>query len=164
MHNNDDDDVVVVAVVVVVCCCCCCCCCFFFAGNDKEGAGTEPEPEIIMGPIHIFKLVVIMFSSLVLLLSPLKRSSTFSLSFSFSFSSLSPFLLLLLLLPLGPFPRCTLSCCDYFKKFSTLATPLPHHTLECFQKEEKGEKEGEVVYLGFSCSSSSVWCLSFLCF
>ena len=28
---------------------------FFFAGNDKEGAGTEPEPEIIMGPIHIFK-------------------------------------------------------------------------------------------------------------
>ena len=103
-----------------------------------------------------------MFSSLVLLLSPLKRSSTFSLSFSFSFSS--PFLLLLLLLPLGPFPRCTLSCCDYFKKFSTLATPLPHHTLECFQKEEKGEKEGEVVYLGFSCSSSSVWCLSFLCF
>ena len=28
---------------------------FFFASNDKEGAGTEPEPEIIMGPIHIFK-------------------------------------------------------------------------------------------------------------
>ena len=25
---------------------------FFFA--SKEGAGTEPEPEIIMGPIHIF--------------------------------------------------------------------------------------------------------------
>ena len=28
---------------------------FFFASNDQEGAGTEPEPEIIMGPIHIFK-------------------------------------------------------------------------------------------------------------
>ena len=27
----------------------------FFSSNDKEGAGTEPEPEIIMGPIHIFK-------------------------------------------------------------------------------------------------------------
>ena len=28
---------------------------FFFASNDKEGAGTEPEPERIMGPIHILK-------------------------------------------------------------------------------------------------------------
>ena len=27
----------------------------FFASNDQEGAGTEPEPEIIMGPIQIFK-------------------------------------------------------------------------------------------------------------
>ena len=24
-------------------------------GSNKEGTGTEPEPEIIMGPIHIFK-------------------------------------------------------------------------------------------------------------
>ena len=74
------------------------------------------------------------FLSLVLLLSPIKRSGTFSLSFSFSFSSPSPFLLLLLLLllPLGPFPRCTLSCCDYFKKISshpnTSHPPPPPHT------------------------------------
>ena len=36
--------------------------------------------------------------------------------------------------------------------------------LSLFQKEEKGRKEGEVVYLGFGCSSSSVWCSFFLVF
>ena len=30
-------------------------CKFCFFASNKEGTGTEPEPEIIMGPIHIFK-------------------------------------------------------------------------------------------------------------
>ena len=103
-----------------------------------------------------------------------KRSSTFSsssssFSFFFFFSS-----------SLSSFPLALFLCCDYFKKLSsdynTIHRPSPPHTvsvvlwysliflLSLFQKEEKGGKEGEVVYLGFGCSSSSVWCSFFLVF
>ena len=76
---------------------------FFFASNDKEGAGTEPEPERIMGPIHILKQYLTIFSNV----NNLFQFFLFFKIILFCFFVLSLFLLfsfilLILLLPTPP--------------------------------------------------------------